>query len=142
MTQAKAGDTVRIHYTGTLNDGTQFDSSVGREPLEFTLGSGQVIRGLDSQIQGMEVGTTSTVAIPATDAYGPHDPGKIQKVERKPHSDEIELALGMQLGARTQDGQQITFTVVDIADAEVTIDANHPLAGKDLNFEVELVEIV
>lgn len=142
MTQAKAGDTVRIHYTGTLNDGTQFDSSTGREPLQFTLGSGEVINGLDAEIQGMEVGTTSTVAIPSAEAYGPHDPGKIQKVERNRIPDEIELKLGLQLGARTQDGQQLTFTVIDIADEEVTVDANHPLAGKDLNFEVELVEIV
>ena len=142
MTQAKAGDTVRIHYTGTLEDGTKFDSSVGGNPLQFTLGSGEVITGLDTGIQGMEVGQTTTVAVAPEQAYGDHDPAKIQKVERERVPDEIDLKLGMQLGARTQDGQQVTFTVIDIEDKEITVDANHPLAGKDLNFEVQLVEIV
>jgi peptidylprolyl isomerase len=141
MTQAKPGDTVRIHYTGTLADGTEFDSNVGGEPLEFTLGSGQIIAGLDTGITGMEEGETATVSVAPEEAYGPHDPAKVQKVERDRVPDEIDLRPGMQLGARAESGQQITFTVVDIADDEITIDANHPLAGKELNFEVELVEV-
>ncbi len=142
MTQAKAGDTVRIRYTGTLSDGTQFDSNADGDPLQFTLGSGQIIPGLDAGITGMEVGENAVVSIAFADAYGPHDPGKIQKVPRDRIPAEIDLQTGMTLGARTESGQQLTFTVIEISDTDVTIDANHPLAGKDLTFAVELVEIV
>lgn len=142
MTQAKPGDTVRIHYTGTLTDGTQFDSSVGNEPLEFTLGEGQVIPGLEAGIAGMNVGEKQTVDVESEQAYGSHDPQKVQKVDRQMVPEDIDLQLGMQLGARTQSGQQVSFTVIDIQDSEITIDANHPLAGRDLKFDVELVEIV
>ncbi len=142
MTHAKTGDTVRIHYTGKLTDGTQFDSSTGRDPLEFQLGAGQVIKGLEKEIDGMEVGTKSTVTIPAPEAYGPHDPAQVQRVERTVIPADIDLQVGMQLGANTQNGNQITLTVTEIGDAEVTLDANHPLAGKDLVFDVELVEVV
>ena len=142
MTQAKTGDTVRITYTGTLNDGTQFDSNKGGDPLQFTLGSGEVIAGFDAGVTGMAVGESKTVSIPSDQAYGAHDPAKIQKIPRDRVPSEIDLQLGMQLGARTADGQQIAFTVVEIADADITVDANHPLAGRDLTFEIELVEIV
>ncbi|UJQ95192.1 FKBP-type peptidyl-prolyl cis-trans isomerase [Mariluticola halotolerans] len=142
MTHAKTGDTVRIHYTGKLTDGTQFDSSTGRDPLEFQLGAGQVIKGLEKEIDGMEVGTKSTVTIPAPEAYGAHDPAQVQRVERTVIPADIDLQVGMQLGANTQNGNQITLTVTEIGDAEVTLDANHPLAGKDLVFDVELVEVV
>lgn len=141
MTQAKSGDTVRIHYTGTFPDGTVFDSSEGREPLEFTLGSGQVIKGLDQHLDGMEVGAKSTVTIPAVDAYGEHDPEAVQKVARESIPEDISLELGMQLGARTQTGQEINFVVAELDEAEVTLDANHPLAGRDLVFAVELLEV-
>lgn len=142
MTQAKTGDTVRIHYTGVLSDGTQFDSNVGGEPLQFTLGSGEVINGLDSRIPGMAVGETATIAVAPDEAYGPRDPAKIQKVPRDRVPDDVNLQVGMQLGARTESGEQIAFTVVDLNDEELTIDANHPLAGKDLTFDVQLVDIV
>lgn len=142
MTQAKSGDTVRIHYTGKLTDGTQFDSSQGREPLEFQLGAGQVIKGLEQEIEGMDEGAKSTVTIPADQAYGPHDPAQVQRVERSVIPADIDLKVGMQLGANTQNGQQLTLTVTDIGDSEVTLDANHPLAGQDLVFDVELVEVV
>jgi len=142
MTHAKTGDTVRIHYTGKLTDGTKFDSSEGRDPLEFQLGAGQVIKGLEQEIDGMEVGTKSTVTIPAPQAYGDHDPAQVQRVERTVIPADIDLEVGMQLGANTQNGNQITLTVTEIGDAEVTLDANHPLAGKDLVFDVELVEVV
>jgi len=142
MTQAKTGDTVRITYTGTLNDGTQFDSNKGGDPLQFTLGSGEVIAGFDAGVTGMAVGESKTGSIPSDQAYGAHDPAKIQKIPRDRVPSEIDLQLGMQLGARTADGQQIAFTVVEIADADITVDANHPLAGRDLTFEIELVEIV
>ena len=141
MSEAKTGDTVRIDYTGKLTDGTQFDSSVGREPLEFQLGSGQIITGFDREVEGMKVGDKLTVSIAATDAYGPHDEQKVQNVPREAIPAEIELQPGMQLQAETPQGP-VALIVVEVSEAEVTVDANHPLAGKDLIFDVELVEIV
>lgn len=142
MTQAKDGDTIRIHYTGTLANGEQFDSSEGREPLEFILGTGQIIRGLEAGIVGLAKGDTKKVEITAADAYGDHDPEKTQKVKRDMIPPEIELQIGLQLGASTQSGEQIMFTVVELNDDEVTMDGNHPLAGKDLIFDIEIVDIV
>lgn len=141
MTQAKQGDTVKIHYTGRLTDGTQFDSSEGREPLEFQVGSGQIISGLDTQVEGMDEGDKATVTIPADDAYGPHRPEGVQTLPRERVPEGVDLSLGARLQATSADGQQMTLTVVDVNDAEVTVDANHPLAGKDLVFDVELVKV-
>ena len=142
MTQAKAGDTVRIHYIGTLKDGSQFDSSVGREPLEFQIGSGQIIPGLEKEIDGMELGTKQRVEIAADDAYGRHDPQKVQQVPREAIPATIELQPGLQLQAQTQNGVPLTVMVTDVKPDSVTLDGNHPLAGQDLVFDVELVEIV
>ncbi|RMD48068.1 MAG: peptidylprolyl isomerase [Alphaproteobacteria bacterium] len=142
MTKAKAGDTVRIHYTGSFSDGSQFDSSVGREPLEFTVGSGEIIPGLDREIEGMEVGQQKTVTIAADDAYGPHDPSRTQAVPRSEVPAHIPLDIGTQLQLSSPDGQSIVVTVAEVTDEHVILDANHPLAGKDLVFDVELVEIV
>ena len=142
MTQAKSGDTVRIHYTGSLPDGTQFDSSAGRDPLEFTLGSGQIIPGLDAEVEGMEVGDKNTVTIPAAQAYGAHDPQSIQQVPRNAIPPEVNVQPGAQLQAKTQGGATLQLTVVEATEDQVTVDANHPLAGQDLVFDVELVEIV
>lgn len=142
MTQASAGDTVRIHYVGTLQDGTQFDASTGRDPLEFTIGENRILPKLDEAVVGMNVGDTATVAIQAADAYGEHDPQAVQQVERAIIPDEIEVAAGTQLQATAQNGQTIVLTVVAVDDENVTVDGNHPLAGEDLTFAVELVEIV
>ncbi len=142
MSEAKSGDTVRIHYTGTLTDGSEFDSSAGRDPLEFTIGGGQIIPGLEREIVGMKVGETKTVTAVADEAYGQPNPAAMQEVPRASIPPEIELAVGGQLQAVTQDGKQISVTIAAISDDTVTMDANHPLAGKDLVFEVELVEIV
>lgn len=142
MSEAKNGDTVRIHYTGRLTDGTVFDSSQGREPLEFTLGQGQIITGLEKGIVGMTTGDSSTVEVAADDAYGPHDPAQVQNVPRDMIPPEVELQPGAQLGARTPQGQELSLTVVEVGDEEVKVDANHPLAGKDLVFDIELIEIV
>lgn len=142
MTKAKQGDTVRIHYTGTLADGTQFDSSEGRDPLEFTLGSGQIIKGLDTGVEGMEVGERHNVMIPADDAYGQRDPQSVQQVPRASIPQEVNTDPGAQLQARTPDGNTVLLTVVETTDEHVTVDANHPLAGQDLVFDVQLVEIV
>lgn len=142
MTDAKAGDTVRIHYTGTLSDGSTFDSSAGREPLEFTLGSGQVIPGFDAAVTGMAVGETKTVDIPSDQAYGAHNPDGKQAIPREMIPDDIELELGTRLQVQTPDGRPVAVTVTELNDTEVVLDANHPLAGQDLTFEIELVEIV
>lgn len=141
MTVAKSGDTVRIHYTGTLSDGSVFDSSEGRDPLEFTLGSGQVIPGFDAGVTGMTVGDKKTVEIPCADAYGEKNPDAQQDVPRAQIPAEIPLELGIQLQMQAPTGQVIPVTVVGLTDDTVTLDANHPLAGKDLTFALELVEI-
>lgn len=141
MTTAKRGDTVRIHYTGTLTDGTEFDSSVGRDPLEFTLGSGEIIAGLDSEIDGMAVGEKKSIAIASQNAYGPYHADRVQQVPRSAIPPEINPLVGARLQAVSEDGREIAL-IVTAADAQtVTLDANHPLAGKDLVFAVELVEI-
>ncbi|WP_425049638.1 FKBP-type peptidyl-prolyl cis-trans isomerase [Psychromarinibacter sp. S121] len=141
MTQVKTGDTVRLHYTGTLDDGTQFDSSAGRDPLEFTVGSGQIIPGLDREMPGMEVGEKKTVKIAPEDAYGAHDPARVQAVPREQIPDHIPTEPGTQLQMQTPQGQAIPVTVTEATDSEITLDANHPLAGKTLTFDVELVSV-
>jgi FKBP-type peptidyl-prolyl cis-trans isomerase 2 len=141
MTQVKPGDTVRIHYTGTLLDGSTFDSSEGRDPLEFEVGSGQIIPGLDEALPGMEVGETKTVSVACENAYGPVQPGMRQSVPRDNVPKEISLELGMQLQMQSSEGQVLPVTVVELTEEEVMLDANHPLAGQDLNFDIELVSI-
>ncbi|MFD3191174.1 peptidylprolyl isomerase [Sedimentitalea sp. HM32M-2] len=141
MTQVKTGDTVRIHYTGTLLDGSTFDSSEGRDPLEFQVGSGQIIPGLDAALPGMAVGDKKTVNVPCDQAYGPIQPGMRQAVPRSNIPAEIPLEVGLQLQAQSSEGQTVPVTVVEISDDEVTLDGNHPLAGQDLTFAIELVSI-
>jgi len=142
MSEAKSGDTVRINYTGKLTDGTQFDSSQGREPLEFQVGSGQIISGLDREVEGMKVGDKQTVTVPAEEAYGVHDAAKVQKIPRDALPPELEPQQGMQLQAQTPQGGQVALIVTAVEEQEITVDANHPLAGKDLIFEIEMVEIL
>ena len=142
MTQVSVGDTVRIHYTGTLKDGSTFDSSAGREPLEFKVGENKIIPDLESAIVGMAVGDTATVEILAEKAYGPRRDDAIQTVERSLMPEGAELAVGGQLQATGQNGQVFVLTIIEIADDTVTLDANHPLAGEDLTFQVEVVEIL
>lgn len=142
MSDAKSGDTVRIHYTGTLSDGSTFDSSAGRDPLEFTLGSGQVIPGFDKAVTGMAVGDAKTVEIPCAEAYGEHDPNGRQEFPRKEVPDDVPLDIGTRLQLSTPSGQPVMVTVAEVTEEVVVLDANHPLAGKDLTFEIELVEIV
>ena len=140
MSQAKDGDKVKVHYTGTLDDGTQFDSSVGSTPLEFTLGGGQLIPGFEAGVLGMAPGDTKTVNIPATEAYGPHNEEMVLEVGRSEFPDHINPEPGLQL--QMQQGEQATLvTITNVTDSAVTLDANHPLAGQDLTFELELVEI-
>lgn len=141
MTQVKTGDKVRIHYTGTLADGATFDSSDGRDPLEFTVGSGQIIPGLDRELPGMAVGDKKTVVIAPADAYGESHADAVQAIPRSNVPPEIPLELGLQLQMQSPSGQVVPVTVVAITEDEVTLDANHPLAGKELTFAIELVSI-
>ncbi|MEQ9394519.1 FKBP-type peptidyl-prolyl cis-trans isomerase [Haliea sp.] len=141
MTQAKAGNTVQIHYTGTLQDGSVFDSSDGRDPLEFQLGSGQIIPGLDSAIDGMAAGEQKTVTIPAAEAYGDYQDEARQTIPREQIPADIPLDVGTMLQMQTPDGNAVPVQVAEVTDDAVTLDANHPLAGKDLTFAVEVVSV-
>lgn len=142
MTQAKTGDTVKIHYSGTLTDGTQFDSSEGRDPLEFSLGAGAVIPGFEKAVEGMAVGENKSVTIEPDDAYGPRHDQLVQQVPGSALPDDIEPAIGMQLQGQSPEGQVMNLTVTAIEEDGITVDANHPLAGEALTFDIELVEIV
>ena len=141
MAEAMEGNTVRVHYTGTLDDGTVFDSSVGGEPLEFTIGQGQMIPGFERGVVGMEEGETRTLVIAADQAYGVHRPDGVFEIERSEIPTTIPLEVGMQLQATGPGGRPVTMTVAALSDDKVTMDANHPLAGKDLTFEIEVVAI-
>lgn len=139
---AKAGDNVQVHYTGKLTNGTVFDSSQGRQPLEFELGSGMVIPGFDAGITGMQIGESKTIEIPVDEAYGPAIPDMIITIDRNEIPADLPLEVGMQLNMH-QDGseQPIPVVITDLTPTSVTLDANHPLAGEDLIFELELVGI-
>ena len=139
--QAKTGDVVRVHYTGRLTDGTLFDSSEGREPLEFTIGAGQMIKGFDSGVLGMAVGEKMTLEIAPTEAYGECDEEAIIEFPAANIPEDMQLEPGMQLTLRNQFGQPIPVIVLEVKEEIVVMDANHMLAGKDLVFDVELVEI-
>ena len=141
MSQAKSGDTVKIHYTGTLDDGTQFDTSSGRDPLEFQLGGGQVIPGFDTAVTGMSVGENKSVRIEPDEAYGPRHEQLVQQVPRSALPDDLEPQVGMGLQSQSPDGQVMMLTVTAVEDEDITVDANHPLAGQALNFDIELVSI-
>ena len=141
MTQARAGNTVAFHYTGTLEDGSVFDSSQGRDPLEFEVGSGAIIPGLDSAIEGMSAGEQKTVTIPCAEAYGDYQPQGRQDVPRDQIPDHIPLDPGTMLQMQSPDGQAMPVMVVEATEDTVTLDANHPLAGKDLTFAVEIVSV-
>lgn len=134
--------TIRVHYTGTLTDGTMFDSSEGREPLEFTVGAGQVIPGFDNAVRDMTVGTSKEFLIPCDEAYGQRDERLIQKVERNLLPADLKPEVGMMLSSTLPNGEQIPVKVSEVEEAHIMIDANHPLAGQDLNFKIELVEIL
>jgi peptidylprolyl isomerase len=142
MALAKAGDTVRIHYKGTLEDGTVFDSSRGRDPFEFVLGAGMVIPGFDNAITGMEEGSTQTVAIEPEDAYGPYQDDHVIEVNKDQIPADITPEIGMGLQLHSNDGRKFNVVISEIADDTVKLDGNHPLAGKTLTFEIELLAIV
>jgi peptidylprolyl isomerase len=139
---AANGDTVKIHYTGTLDDGYKFDSSYDHlEPLEFTIGRGEMIRGFEQAVVGMEPGETKIVRIASNQAYGRHNPEKVIQVSRSKMPEGLEQEIGMRVQGSMPDGQTVEFTIVSLTESEVTLDGNHALAGKDLTFDIELLEI-
>lgn len=138
---AKANDTVKIHYKGTLSNGEVFDTSEGKEPLEFTLGTGQVIPGFENAVLGMQTEESKTINIPAAEAYGEPKPELTQKVPKDQLPQEIEPQVGMQLMSQAPDGQQIPLVITEVEEETITVDANHPLAGRDLTFEITLVSL-
>ncbi len=140
--QVKKGDVVRVHYTGTLVDGSQFDSSVGRAPLEFTVGAGQMIAGFDAGVLGMIVGDKKTIQVDPDNGYGQKDPTAIIEFPSSNIPEGMAVEVGMKLNLQNQYGQPVPVEVVELKEDIIIMDANHFLAGKDLVFEVELVEIV
>jgi peptidylprolyl isomerase len=139
--QAKKGDTVRVHYTGTLTTGEQFDSSRGREPLEFEVGAGMMIKGFDLAVEGMAVGDKKTINIPPAEGYGEHHAEMIFDFPRTQFPDDMVPEVGMQLVMNNGAGQQFPVTIIEVKEEEVVLDGNHQLAGKELVFEIEMVEI-
>ena len=137
----KKGDTVRVHYTGTLEDGTEFDSSQGREPISFAIGQGDVIPGFDAAVADLEVGGSTTVTIPAADAYGDRHDEALQQVPLEAFDGQLPQA-GWVVQMQTPEGQEVRATVAAVANDHIVLDFNHPLAGQDLTFALELVEIV
>jgi peptidylprolyl isomerase len=141
MTQAKKGDTVKIQYTGRLKDGSVFDSSSGHEPLKFSIGSGQVIPGFEEAVTGMQVGEKKIAEIPCNKAYGDRDPSMVMVLDRRHVPADINPEVGQRLEMGGPSGDLIVVQVVDVNDENITLDANPPLAGEDLTFDIELVEI-
>ncbi|ANI90801.1 peptidylprolyl isomerase [Arachidicoccus ginsenosidimutans] len=141
MQTAKKGDKVKVHYHGKLTDGTTFDSSEGRSPLEFEIGSGQVIKGFDDGATGLQIGEKRTVHIPAADAYGPVSEEQIVEFPRSQFPPELNPEVGMPLQMSNDQGQTFQVVIKEVKDDVVVLDANHPLAGKDLIFDIELVDI-
>jgi FKBP-type peptidyl-prolyl cis-trans isomerase 2 len=142
MEQVKKGDTVKVHYHGRLTDGTTFDSSEGRDPLEFEVGSGMVIKGFDDGVTGMSAGDKKTVNIPVDEAYGPRDENMIMEFPIDRFPEDMKPEAGMQLTMTNEQGQNFPVVIAEVKDETVLLDGNHPLAGEPLIFDLELVEIV
>ncbi len=141
MQQVKNGDTVKVHYHGRLMDGTTFDSSEGREPLEFEVGSGMVIKGFDDGVRGMEVGDKRTLEIPAEEAYGDKNPEMLVEFPKEEFPEDMEPEVGMRLNMTNGSGEVIPVMITEVSEDSVILDANHPLAGEALVFDIELVQI-
>ena len=141
MPEAKNGDTVKVHYTGTLEDGSVFDSSKERDPLQFTLGKGQLIKGFEEAVIGMSAGETKSVRIPSDEAYGSHREDLLLKFNKSDIPPDIEPKGGLVINLVSPDGRNLLATITEISGDSVTLDANHPLAGKDLTFNIDLVEV-
>lgn len=142
MAEAKTGDTVKVHFTGKLDDGTVFGSSIDNEPLEFTIGEDEIIQGFEQAVVGMSPGESKTATVLADQAYGPHNEEMVLVVDRNQIPEHLKPEVGQQLEVRQADDQTIVVTVTDVSEESVTLDANHPLAGEDLFFDIQLVEII
>lgn len=142
MANIKEGDTVKVHYTGKIADGTVFDSSKEREPLEFTIGEGKLIPGFEKAVVGMNEGETNTVTIPIEEAYGEKRDDMVVDVEKSQIPEDIDPEVGQQLQIQQQDGGAIPVVITDVTGDSVKLDANHPLAGQELTFEIEVVEVL
>lgn len=142
MANPQKGDTVRVHYTGTLPDGEQFDSSRGGDPLEFKLGEGQIIPGFEAAVLTLVPGESTQAAIPPDEGYGPHRPELLVELEREQFPTDMELEVGQTLQLNDQEGNPVVVRVAELGEEAVRLDANHPLAGQELTFDIELVEIV
>ncbi len=140
-TQAKTGDTVKVHYTGKLADNNIFDTSTNREPLQFTIGQGQLIPDFEQSVIGMKPGDSKTVQIPSDRAYGPHNKEMVMVVDRSEFPEDLEPKVNQMFQVRQSDGQVLPVTVTDVSESKVTLDGNHPLAGKDLTFDIQLTDI-
>jgi peptidylprolyl isomerase len=141
MSEAKNGNQVKVHYTGKLKDGSVFDSSEGRDPLEFTMGAGQMIPGFEKAVMGMKVGDKVTTDIPCQEAYGEHSEQMVISVEKSNIPNEIKPEVGLQLSIQQQDGSSVPVVVTEVNENDIKLDGNHPLAGKDLIFDIELVSV-
>jgi peptidylprolyl isomerase len=142
MAQAKTGDIVKVHYTGKLDDGTVFDSSEGRNLLEFKIGEGRLIPDFEQAVVGMEPGDSKTIQIASENAYGPYHEEMVINVERKDLPEDLEPKVDQQLQVRQKEGEEFVVTVTEVTETSVKLDGNHPLAGKDLTFDIELAEVV
>lgn len=142
MAQVQDGDTVKVHYTGKLEDGTVFDTTANRDPIQFRIGEGQVIPRFEQAMSGMEPGESKTVEVPADEAYGPHHEELVLMVDRNVFPEDAQPEVGLQFEVRQTDSPPIVAMVTDVTESNATLDANHPLAGKDLIFDVQLLEIV
>lgn len=141
MSQVENGNTVKIHYTGKLDDGSVFDTSNGRDPLEFEVGAGKVIPGFEKEVMGMKLGDKKSFTIDPMEAYGPRRDELVAQVPKGDFPENMELEIGQELQVRQPDNSVIRVIVADLGEENVTLDANHPLAGQALTFEIELVEI-
>jgi FKBP-type peptidyl-prolyl cis-trans isomerase 2 len=142
MTQAKPGDSIQIHFTGTFDDGTIFDSSINGAPIAVTIGNGELIPSFEKALEGMSIGGKKSIRIPAADAYGEYYPEYVQEFDRSQIAADGELKVGTEINAKTPEGHSFVLLVTAINGDKVTVDGNHPMAGKDLNFDLELVDIV
>lgn len=141
MSTAKNGSKVKVHYSGKLEDGTEFDNSQGGSPLEFTIGENQVIKGFENGVIGLEIGEKKTIKIEPEDAYGPYHEDYVYNIEKSKMPDNITLEVGRRLTARHEDGSALEMVIKHVEDESVTLDANHPLAGQKLIFDIELIDI-